>query len=126
MALGSPRSTPTGRAERPAWRAAGVIALAVVAGTHVYIYFGASPLSLAISFLASAVGAAAGVVLLLARAPRLGWVIGGMTSALTFAAYCITAPSAFRWWTPVPTSVTGSSPSGWSLGSPRWVRCCSR
>jgi hypothetical protein len=90
MALGSPRSTATDRAERPALRAAGVILLVVVAGTHVYIYFGASPVSLAALFIASAAGAAAGVVLLLAKAPRLGWLIGGITSALTFAAYCIT------------------------------------
>ncbi|PZS37842.1 MAG: hypothetical protein DLM62_17020 [Pseudonocardiales bacterium] len=90
MALDSPERIPTGRAEHRMARVAGAALLVIAAGLHIYEYFGASPLSLAALFIASAAGTVAGAVLLLAKAPRLGWLIGGVASALTFAAYCIT------------------------------------
>lgn len=89
MALDSPQRVPTGRAEHRMARVAGAALLVIAAGLHVYEYFGA-PLSLAALFIASAAGTVAGAVLLLAKAPRLGWLIGGVASALTFAGYCIT------------------------------------
>lgn len=88
--LGSPSTTPSGRAERAEIRLGGMVLLAAAAAIHVFEARGASPVSLAISFLASAVGMFVGVGLLLSRAPRLGWIIGGGTALLTFAGYCVT------------------------------------
>lgn len=88
--LESPSTHPVGRAENRPLRVVGIAALAVVAVIHVLEFFDADTPALAVLFLASAAGAFAGAVLLLARAPRSGWLVGGITSLLTFAAYCVT------------------------------------
>lgn len=53
-----------------------------------YEFFGATDqVPLAASFIASAAGTLVGSALLLASAPRLGWLLGGGSALLTFAAY---------------------------------------
>jgi len=85
--LESPPTTPSGRAERSVPRLAAVALLLVAAGIHVYEYFGQDIAYLAVLFLVSAFGLLVGAGLLLARAPRLGWLIGGLSALLTFIAY---------------------------------------
>lgn len=88
--LESPSTHPSGRAERRPLRVLAVAALAVVTVIHVLEFFDAETLALGALFVASAAGTFAGVVLLLARAPRSGWLVGGITSLLTLAAFCVT------------------------------------
>lgn len=88
--LESPSTHPVGRAENRPLRVIGVAALAVATVIHVLEFFDAETLALAALFVASAAGTFAGVVLLLARGPRSGWLVGGITSLLTLAAYCVT------------------------------------
>ncbi len=85
--LESPPTTPTGRAERSIPRLAAAALLLAAAGIHIYEYFGQDVTYLAVLFLVSAFGLLVGAGLLLARAPRLGWLIGGLSALLTFIAY---------------------------------------
>jgi hypothetical protein len=89
MTLGSAVSPVDGRAKHWVVRVAGAALLVIATAIHVYEYFGASPVSLAALFIASAAGTAVGAGLLLANVPRWGWLIGGGASLLTFAGYCV-------------------------------------
>ncbi|HZD64849.1 MAG TPA: hypothetical protein VE152_01990 [Acidimicrobiales bacterium] len=85
--LDSPPTTGSGRAEAPLLRLAGAASLLVGAGIHVYEFFPQSLAYLAALFVASAAGMVVGAALLVGRAPRLGWLVGGITAALTVAGY---------------------------------------
>lgn len=95
--LDSPASTPHGRAEHGGARVLAGVLLLADAGIHAYEVIDADVPFLVVGFLATAVGTAAGALLLLTRAPRLGWVVGGLTALLTTIGYVVTRA------TPVPT-----------------------
>jgi hypothetical protein len=94
--LGSPASTPEGRAEHRSWRALAGILLLADAAIHAYEVVGADVAFLIGGFIATAAGTAAGAYLLFTRAPRLGWILGGLTALLTFIGYIVTRA------TPIP------------------------
>jgi hypothetical protein len=77
-----------GHAEQPAARLAGAAALLAGAGIHLVLVPGHALSVLYSLFIASAAGMVAGA-LLLALAPRLGWLIGGGTAFLTFLGYIL-------------------------------------
>lgn len=95
--LDSPASTPQGRAEHGGARVVAGVLLLVDAGIHAYEVVDADVPFLVGGFIATAVGTAAGALLLLTRGPRLGWVVGGLTALLTTIGYIVTRA------TPVPT-----------------------
>ncbi len=66
---------------------AAAILLIAAAGIHIYEFFGQDIAYPAVLFLVSAFGLLVGAGLLLARAPRLGWLSGGLSVLLTFVAY---------------------------------------
>ncbi len=89
--LDSPVTMPSGRAERAPLRLLGAALLLVDAYIHVQQSVGATDHPpLATAFAASALGMLAGAALLLTRAPRLGWLIGGSTAALTLLGFVLT------------------------------------
>jgi hypothetical protein len=94
--LDSPASTPNSRAEHRYWRTAAGILLLADAAIHAYEILGADVAFLIGGFTATAAGTAAGAYLLFTRAPRLGWILGGVTALLTFTGYIVTRA------TPVP------------------------
>ncbi|MBP0457130.1 hypothetical protein [Streptomyces montanisoli] len=71
--------------------------LLIDAGIHAYEVIDADVPFLVGGFIATAVGAVAGAYLLLTSGPRLGWVLGGLTTLLTSIGYIVTRA------TPVPT-----------------------
>ncbi|AEW92378.1 hypothetical protein SCATT_00070 [Streptantibioticus cattleyicolor NRRL 8057 = DSM 46488] len=64
---------------------------------HAYEATDADVPFLLVGFIASAVGTGTAALLLVARAPRLGWALGGLTALLTFVGYVVTRA------TPIPT-----------------------
>ncbi|MGY3203034.1 hypothetical protein [Streptomyces sp. TE5632] len=95
--LDSPASTPRGRAEHGGARVLAGALLLADAGIHAYEVTDADVPFLIGGFIAAAVGAVAGALLLLTRGPRLGWVVGGLTALLTTIGYIVTRA------TPIPT-----------------------
>ena len=85
--LQSPVTTPAGRAEKAWPRIAGAALLAVASGIHVYECFGEDVKYLVVLYVLSAAGLLVGAGLLVARAPRLGWLIGGLSALLTLGGY---------------------------------------
>jgi hypothetical protein len=81
--LDAPAMTRDGRAERYAPRAAGALLLLAAAIIHFADLGGVGIRYLYVGFVLSGVGMVAGAALLLYRAPRLGWLLGGGTAALT-------------------------------------------
>lgn len=94
--LDSPASTPNSRPELRSWRVLAGILLLATAAIHAYEVLGADVAFLIGGFIAAAAGTAAGAYLLFTRAPRLGWILGGLTALLTFIGYIVTRA------TPVP------------------------
>jgi hypothetical protein len=88
--LGKPTGLDAGRAEQPIARLIGAAALLAGAGLHLVFVPGFSLPVLDGLFVASAAGMVLGAVLLIARTPRLGWLIGGGTAFLTFLGYVLT------------------------------------
>jgi hypothetical protein len=78
-----------GRAEQPIARLIGAAALSSGAGLHLVFVPGYALPVLDRLFTASATGMVLGAVLLIALAPRLGWLIGGATAFLTFLGYVL-------------------------------------
>ncbi len=85
--LQSPVTTPDGRAEKVWPRLAGTALLLIAAGIHFYEYFGEDVPYLQVLFVLSGLGLVAGAALLIAKAPRLGWLVGGLSAVLTLGAY---------------------------------------
>jgi|SRR5579884_857691 len=85
--LQSPVTTPEGRAEKVWPRLGGAALLAIAAGIHFYEYFGEDVAYLQVLFVLSGLGLVVGAALLLAKAPRLGWLVGGISALLTIGAY---------------------------------------
>lgn len=83
-----PVGLASGHAEQPAARLAAAAALLAGAGMHLALIPGHALSVLYSLFIASAAGMVAGA-LLLALAPRLGWLIGGGTAFLTFLGYIL-------------------------------------
>jgi hypothetical protein len=94
--LDSPVSTPDSRPELRSWRVFAGILLLAIAVIHIYEALGADGAFLVGGFIACAAGTTAGATLLFTRAPRLGWILGGLTALLTFLGYIVTRA------TPVP------------------------
>lgn len=88
--LGHPPDAQIGRAERPVVRLTGAAALIAAAVFHLMLVPGFAVPVLYSLFAASAAGTLLGAALLVASAPRLGWLIGGGTAFLTFLGYVLT------------------------------------
>jgi hypothetical protein len=88
--LGKLTGLDAGRAEQPVARLIGAAALLTGAGLHLVFVPGYSLPVLDGLFTASAAGMVLGAVFLIAPAPRLGWLIGGVTAFLTFLGYILT------------------------------------
>ncbi|HJT05258.1 MAG TPA: hypothetical protein VJ757_16775 [Pseudonocardiaceae bacterium] len=88
--LGHPPDARIGRAEQPVPRLIGAAALIAAAVLHLLLVPGFALPVLYSLFAASAAGTLLGAALLLASAPRLGWLIGGGTAFLTFLGYVLT------------------------------------
>lgn len=87
--LESPSAQPDDPAEVRPLRVLVIAALAVATVIHGLGILDAETFAVAAFLAASAAGTFAGAVLLLAWAPRSGWLVGGITSLLTLAAYCV-------------------------------------
>jgi hypothetical protein len=88
--LGKPTGLDAGRAEQPVARLIGAATLLTGAGLHLVFVPGYHFPVLDALFTASAAGMVLAAVLLLAPAPRLGWLLGGITAFLTFLGYILT------------------------------------
>lgn len=88
--LRHPPDVQIGRAEQPGARLIGAAALIAAAVLHLIQVPGFALPVLYGLFIASAAGTLLGAALLLASAPRLGWLIGGGTAFLTFLGYVLT------------------------------------
>jgi len=81
--LEAPAMTQQGRAERRWPRVAGALLLIAAAIIHFADLGGVGIRYLFVGFVLSGIGTAVGAALLLYRAPRTGWFIGGGTAGLT-------------------------------------------
>jgi hypothetical protein len=87
--LETPAITPNGRAERRGPRMAGAVLLIAAGVIHLAELGDVEIRYLAVGFALSAVFTISGAALILARAPRLGWLIGGTVAALTLIGYVL-------------------------------------
>jgi hypothetical protein len=87
--LDAPAITPNDRAERSAPRVVGALLL-IAAGVIHFAELGDVEVPyLVVGFFLSALFTVAGAVLLLTRAPRLGWLLGGTVAGLTLVGYLL-------------------------------------
>ena len=87
--LESPVTTPNGRAERRGPRVVGAVLLIAAGAIHLAELGGVEVPYLVVGFALSAVFTICGAALILARAPRLGWLVGGTVAALTLIGYVL-------------------------------------
>jgi hypothetical protein len=109
-----PVGVTPGHAEQPATRLVGAAALLAGAGMHLVLVPGHALSVLYSLFIASAAGMVVGA-LLLALAPRLGWVIGGGTAFLTFLGYVLTRTTG------LPGVLTATGAWFYPLGIPSLI-----
>lgn len=114
MFVKQPVGVTTGHAEQPAARLVGAAALLAGAGMHLVLVPGHALSVLYSLFIASAAGMVVGA-LLLALAPRLGWVIGGGTAFLTFLGYVLTRTTG------LPGVLTATGAWFYPLGIPSLI-----
>jgi hypothetical protein len=113
--LGKPAGLDAGRAEQPVARLIGAAALLTGAGLHLVFVPGYSLPVLDGLFTVSAAGMVLAAVLLLAPAPRLGWLIGGTTAFLTFLGYILTRTTG------LPGILTATGAWFYPLGIPSLI-----
>lgn len=113
--LGKPAGLDAGRAEQPVARLIGATALLTGAGLHLVFVPGYSLPVLDGLFTVSAAGMVLAAVLLLAPAPRLGWLIGGTTAFLTFLGYILTRTTG------LPGILTATGAWFYPLGIPSLI-----
>lgn len=113
--LGKPTGLDAGRAEQPVARLIGAAALLTGAGLHLVFVPGYTLPVLDGLFTASAAGMVLGAVLLIAPAPRLGWLIGGVTAFLTFLGYVLSRTTG------LPGILTAIGAWSYPLGIPSLI-----
>lgn len=114
MFVKQPVGVTPGHAEQPVARLVGAAALLAGAGMHLVLVPGHALSVLYSLFIASAAGMVVGA-LLLALAPRLGWVIGGGTAFLTFLGYVLTRTTG------LPGVLTATGAWFYPLGIPSLI-----
>jgi hypothetical protein len=87
--LETPVTTPNGRAERRGLRVVGAVLLIAAGVIHFAELGDAEVPYLVVGFALSAVFTICGAALMLARAPRLGWFVGGTVAAVTLIGYVV-------------------------------------